>query len=113
MNNRAAASKELVKEEKKGNGKGNEDSEDSNKAATSKELIKEDKKGNGKGNEENEDSIKAAASKDIEEEYKEGNEEIEEALKKSDTEDVDSIKLSPPMNDSKYYLAPFFVLIVI
>lgn len=84
-----------------------------NRAAASKELVKEEKKGNGKGNEENEDSIKAAASKDVEEEYKEGNEEIEEALKKSDTEDVDSIKLSPPMNDSKYYLAPFFVLIVI
>lgn len=96
--NKATATKDIVEEYKEGN-------EDNSKAAPTKDIVEEYQEGN---EEENEDNTKATATKDIEEEYKEGNEKIEEALKNSDTEDVDS-NLGSPLSDGKYYLEPFCV----
>nr|XP_034301984.1 uncharacterized protein LOC105345250 [Crassostrea gigas] len=90
---KAAATKDTVEEYQEGNDKGNEVDEDSNKTAPTNDIGEEYKE----GNEENEDN-KAATTKDIGEEYKEGNEKIEEALKDSDTEDVD-FNLGSPLSD--------------
>ncbi|XP_052699406.1 uncharacterized protein LOC128176928 [Crassostrea angulata] len=116
--NTAAASKELIEEEKKGKvdkeenedhkkaaatkdiveeyKEGNEENEDSKKKAATKDIVEEYKRDNDKGG--NEENIEATESEDRMEEYQEGKEKIEEALKTSDTEDVDSNFGSPSID---------------
>lgn len=83
---------------------GNEENEDSKKKAATKDIVEEYKRDNDKGG--NEENIEATASEDRVEEYQEGKEKIEEALKTSDTEDVDS-NFGSPSIDGKHCLAPF------